>query len=86
MQEARPGGGDARAPLAPTNARRRRSRSRSQQEEVDRLLMAGRPSSLAAAGNDGLAGTRSGGSWRGSAAKEGQRGRQGAWVSPLVLA
>lgn len=59
---------------APSGSESRgRSRSRSRQEEVDRLLMGGRPTTLA-----GVGGGR-------SPAK--RRGEQGSsWVTPVVVA
>lgn len=76
---------DVRGPLQLSNRRRSTSRSRSEREELDRLLMAGRPTTLLASGAKPAAGGSTGRSGTGQHGKAG-RGDGGSWVSPLVLA
>lgn len=77
---------DGREPLQLSNNRRRSSsRSRSEREELDRLLMAGQPTTLLASAGKGTAGGAAGWSRNGQRSTVGGASG-GSWVSPLVLA
>lgn len=81
LQDPRSASRDRRYLPQQASAPRRRSLSRSQRDELDRLLMAGRPTTLlfSEEGAGGAAGGRGG-------ARGGASTAKGDWVSPLVLA
>lgn len=85
QEPRRSASGDRREPLQLSNRRRSTSRSRSEREELDRLLMAGQPTTLLASGSKGAAGGAVGRSGTGQRSKAGAA-NGGSWVSPLVLA